>query len=161
MDKLAALIPPPRKHRHRYHGVLAPNAPLRQAVTAYAGLPMGDEAAASAQEAVAAEDSPEGDLDKPSSTAYLWAMLIARIYEICPLICPQCGGELTIVAFLTETGPIQRLLIHIGEPVTPPRTTPARAPPDWLEADVDQTCTTDSEVAEPIPEFEFDQTVSW
>jgi hypothetical protein len=23
-----ALIPPPRIHRHRYHGVLAPNAPL-------------------------------------------------------------------------------------------------------------------------------------
>ncbi|MGV7235232.1 MAG: transposase [Nitrosomonadaceae bacterium] len=30
LDKLAALIPPPRSHRHRYHGVLAPNAPLRQ-----------------------------------------------------------------------------------------------------------------------------------
>ncbi|MCU0735765.1 MAG: transposase [Methylotetracoccus sp.] len=39
MDQLAALIPPPRKHRHRYHGVLAPNAPLRNAVTAQAGLP--------------------------------------------------------------------------------------------------------------------------
>lgn len=43
LDKFAVLIPPPRKHRHRYHGVLAPNAPLRQAVTAYAGLPLGDE----------------------------------------------------------------------------------------------------------------------
>ena len=114
-----------------------------------------------AQEAVVAEDPPEGDLNKPASTAYLWAMLIARIYEICPLDCPQCGGELKIVAFLTESDPIRRLLSHIGEPVTPPRTTPARAPPDWLEADVDQTCTNDSEVAEPIPEFEFDQTVSW
>jgi hypothetical protein len=25
LDRLAALIPPPRRHRHRYHGVLAPN----------------------------------------------------------------------------------------------------------------------------------------
>ena len=25
IDQLAALIPPPRRHRHRYHGVLAPN----------------------------------------------------------------------------------------------------------------------------------------
>ena len=40
LDRLAALIPPPRKHRHRYHGVLAPNSPLRPAVTAYAGLPI-------------------------------------------------------------------------------------------------------------------------
>ena len=29
LDRLAALIPPPRIHRLRYHGVLAPNAPLR------------------------------------------------------------------------------------------------------------------------------------
>ena len=36
LDRLAALIPPPRKHRHRYFGVLAPNAPLREAVTALA-----------------------------------------------------------------------------------------------------------------------------
>ena len=36
MDRLAALIPPPRRHRHRYYGVLAPNSPLRSAVTALA-----------------------------------------------------------------------------------------------------------------------------
>ena len=29
IDRLAALIPPPRIHRHRYHGVLAANSPLR------------------------------------------------------------------------------------------------------------------------------------
>jgi hypothetical protein len=33
---LARLIPPPRVHRHRYHGVLAPNAGLRERVTALA-----------------------------------------------------------------------------------------------------------------------------
>ena len=32
LDRLAALVPPPRVHRHRYYGVLAPNAPLRVAV---------------------------------------------------------------------------------------------------------------------------------
>ena len=29
------LVPPPRKHRHRYHGVFAPNHKLRRAVTAH------------------------------------------------------------------------------------------------------------------------------
>jgi hypothetical protein len=33
LDHLAALVPPPHVHRHRYFGVLAPNAPLRAAVT--------------------------------------------------------------------------------------------------------------------------------
>jgi hypothetical protein len=36
LDRLADLIPPPRKHRHRYHGVFAPNHRLRKAVTALA-----------------------------------------------------------------------------------------------------------------------------
>ena len=34
--RIAALVPPPRTHRHRYFGVLAPNSPLRSAVTALA-----------------------------------------------------------------------------------------------------------------------------
>jgi hypothetical protein len=36
LDRLAALVPLPRVHRHRYFGVLAPNSPLRAAVTALA-----------------------------------------------------------------------------------------------------------------------------
>jgi hypothetical protein len=34
LDRLADLVPLPRKSRHRYHGVFAPNHPLRPAVTA-------------------------------------------------------------------------------------------------------------------------------
>ena len=34
LDRLADLVPPPRKHWHRYHGVFAPNHKLRRAVTA-------------------------------------------------------------------------------------------------------------------------------
>jgi hypothetical protein len=29
IERIAALVPPPRTHRHRYFGVLAPNSPLR------------------------------------------------------------------------------------------------------------------------------------
>ena len=36
IDRIAALVPPLRTHRHRYFGVLAPNSPLRAAVTAMA-----------------------------------------------------------------------------------------------------------------------------
>lgn len=36
LDRLATLVPPPRIHRHRYFGVLAPNSPLRTAVTTLA-----------------------------------------------------------------------------------------------------------------------------
>jgi hypothetical protein len=57
IERLAALIPPPRRHRHRYYGVLAPNAPLRGQVTALAGVPDGTPAA-DATESIAATAAP-------------------------------------------------------------------------------------------------------
>ena len=36
IDRIAALVPPPRTHRHRYFGVLAPNSPFRVAAVAMA-----------------------------------------------------------------------------------------------------------------------------
>ncbi len=36
LDRLADLVPPPRKRRHRCHGVFAPNHKLRRAVTSLA-----------------------------------------------------------------------------------------------------------------------------
>ena len=41
LDRVAALIPPPRKHRHRYLGVLAPNSPCRALAAANAGWKRG------------------------------------------------------------------------------------------------------------------------
>ncbi|MBU8871296.1 MAG: transposase, partial [Gemmatimonadales bacterium] len=37
LDRLSKLITPPRIHKHRYCGVLAPNAKLRKAVIETAG----------------------------------------------------------------------------------------------------------------------------
>ena len=37
-----------------------------------------------------------------SPTDYLWAVLIARIYEVFPLLCPLCGGQIRLIAFITE-----------------------------------------------------------
>jgi hypothetical protein len=43
IGRIAALVPPPRQHRHRNSGVLAPNSPLRPAVTALAPAPVATE----------------------------------------------------------------------------------------------------------------------
>ena len=32
------------------------------------------------------------------------------------MLCPQCGGEMKIVAFITEAVAISRILNHLGEP---------------------------------------------
>ena len=64
IDHLATLIPPPRLHRHHYRGVLAPNAPLRAAATAYrrdadlGGAPPAAKATASPAAAATKARSP-------------------------------------------------------------------------------------------------------
>lgn len=40
--------------------------------------------------------TPEPELVPPkrAPTHYLWAVLIARTYEVFPLLCPLCGGQM-------------------------------------------------------------------
>ena len=108
IERIAALVPPPRQHRHRYYGVLAPNAPLRAAVTALA-----PEAVVAQPMESSGEEPTETPLRAPAR--YLWALLLARIYEAFPLSCPTCGTEMHIVAFITEASTVQRILNHIGK----------------------------------------------
>ena len=41
-----------------------------------------------------------------------WAELIYRIYEVDPLTCTQCGGEMKILAFITQHDAVQKILKH-------------------------------------------------
>ena len=63
-----------------------------------------------------------------------WAKLLARVGEEFPLACPSCGGDIRLLSFITEPGPIRKILLHLGERLEPPRVSPARGPPvDWGE----------------------------
>jgi hypothetical protein len=44
---------------------------------------------------------------------YLWAVLMARIYEVFPLLCPLCSGQMRIIAFVTHSADIHHILEHI------------------------------------------------
>lgn len=88
---------------------------------------------------------------------YLWAMLLARIYEVLPLRCALCGGEMRIIAFVTERPAIHTILSYLGEPTTPPELAPARGPPLWQQA----TALHWDDTPAPAPEYVFDQRVSW
>ncbi len=97
LDRLAALIPPPRRHRHRYIGVLAPNSPLRAAVTALA-QPVGEviaPAAADATPHTGPTPQVETTTDEPThrkAARYVWALLLARIYRRCFLSCARSAA---------------------------------------------------------------------
>jgi hypothetical protein len=66
----------------------------------------------------------------------LWAVLSARIYEAYPLLCPICGAQMRIIAFITHSADIRQILDHIGVEPELPRITPARGPPLWDGCDV-------------------------
>jgi len=90
LDRLAALVPPPRVHRHRYFGVLAPNSPLRSAVTALA------RAATTSPPAPSPE--PAAEPAHRRAARYAWARLLARIYE------GACQPPLPISSFVVFCG---------------------------------------------------------
>ena len=55
-------------------------------------------------------------------------MLIKRVYEVDPLCCPQCGGEMQVVAFIEppQGEVIEKILQHAGLW----QASASRAPPD-------------------------------
>jgi hypothetical protein len=79
--------------------------------------------------------TPEPATPKRSPAHYLWAVLIARIYEVFPLLCPKCGGQMRLIAFITEGVQIRKILDHIGVDSEPPHISPARGPPLWDDCD--------------------------
>ncbi|MBK7249881.1 MAG: transposase [Gammaproteobacteria bacterium] len=84
MARLAALVPPPKMHLTRYHGVFAPHSKLRAAVTA-AHRGIG-----------APQPLPAADPAKPPTprhVAMTWARRLKRVFGIEIEACVRCGGE--------------------------------------------------------------------
>jgi len=100
------------------------------------------------------------------SAHYLWAVLIARIYEVFPLLCPMCGGHMRIIAFITHSADIRHILDHIGVDSEPPHIAPARGPPLWDDGDAHSNDGVQVEpdwalAAQPTPDYEVDQRINW
>ena len=79
-----------------------------------------------------------------------------------PLLCPSCGGQMRILAFLTDPPVVRSILVHLDLPHRPPPVAPARGPPqgDFLldqSPDHASRGALDLTEAEPAPAFDFDQ----
>ena len=117
LAKLAALVPPPRIHLVRYHGVFAPNAKDRPHV-----IPIPAPATSAGEPEPAAPRLRERRLD--------WAALLRRVFAVDVLQCPLCDGRMKVVSFITDPLVARRILDHLGLPSTQPSPDAARAPPD-------------------------------
>ena len=126
---------PPRKYRHRNHGVFATNHRLRKAVTALAIGNIGKRRDAAAGGHGGDGHATRGCCDghqKPRShdtSQIAWAKLLARVGEEFPVQCPSFCSDVRLIAFITEPSPIPKILTHLAEPLEPPPILPARGPP--------------------------------
>ena len=55
-----------------------------------------------------------------------WAKLLKRVFEIDMAHCPNCGGELKIIAAILEQPVIEKILTHLGLQARAPPRAPAR-----------------------------------
>ena len=115
MQRLAALVPRPRLHLIRFHGVLAPNAKLRAKV-----VPGGPDEPA--QKVPSPEDN-EAAHGRPMRLG--WAKLLKRVFNLDLEHCPNCGGTLTVIAAILERSAIEKILTHVGLDARPPPRSPA------------------------------------
>jgi len=122
LARLAALVPPPRAHLTRYHGVFAAASAWRAAITP-AGRGRG------ARPRPAPEPPPERPVSRHA--ALTWMQRLKRVFAIEIERCYRCGGRLEVIASLSERALIERILARVrpaGEDEEPAPFA-ARAPP--------------------------------
>jgi hypothetical protein len=108
LARLAALVPRPRTHLIRYHGVFAPNARHRTVLVAKAPV-----------RTPSRSDEPEAHASRAAMT---WMQRLRRVYDIDVSVCPNCGGALKVLAVITQPQVITSILAHLSKRET-------RAPP--------------------------------
>jgi hypothetical protein len=117
MSKAGAMAP--WLHLIRFHGVLAPNAKLRTLV-------VPQEPEQPAQESRPAEC--EANCAHYRSVQLSWAELLKRVFEIDMEHCPNCGGELKIIAAILDQPVIEKIFTHLRLQARAPPRMPGREP---------------------------------
>ena len=108
LARLAALIPRPRSHLVRYHGVFAPNARHRALLVE--------------KPRVRIPSATEEPKARASRAAMTWMQRLRRVYDIDVSVCPKCAGALNVLAVITDPPVITSILAHLAK-------REARAPP--------------------------------
>jgi hypothetical protein len=112
IEKLSVLIPAPRFHTLRFHGVLAPHAAWRSQI-----IPTpGDAVAGAVGPAGLGGVAGAGSAAAPASgsAGLSWAALLKRVFALDVLLCPSCGGRRRIVGVYTGGQRLRDLLTRRG-----------------------------------------------
>lgn len=112
--RLAALVPRPRLHLTRYHGVLAPNSPYRsQLVPSPKSRDRRQASKQPCRSTTFAEKRAESDVGQLQPLT--WAKRLKRVFDIDISVCPNCGGRLRVIGDVTEPDLIRKILNHVAQ----------------------------------------------
>ena len=118
MQRLAAMVPRPRVHPIRFHGVLAPNAKLCKAVVPLP--PQPPPVATAPAHAGDCGHTPAGN----GNERMRWPQWLKRVFDIDIEQCPRCCGQQKLIAAIEEPAAIARILTHLGLAARPPPRAP-------------------------------------
>jgi len=127
IERLAVLVPPPRSHLVRFHGILAPRASWRDEVVP--GAPptflvgMAEERgsrSAPAEKGILLGE-PSG---APRNSRTPWAVLLSRVFAVDALTCPRCGQPMRILAVIQSPEAIHAILDCLNLSARPPPVAP-------------------------------------
>ena len=105
IEKLVALIPAPRGHLVRYHGVLGPHSRWRAQVVRDRRSANGAEPEATrvpAQEAASGQGGAVGEPMELRERRLGWSQLLQRVFAFEILECPRCFGWRRMIAVITD-----------------------------------------------------------
>lgn len=115
LARLAALVPRPRLNLTRYHGVFASNSKLRDRVVP--GRPRKPRA----HKPDSSNPSNRPNQSQPTESSPLtWAQRLKRAFEFDVTICALCGGNLRVIADITDPDIIDKILSHMRQSRAPP-----------------------------------------
>ena len=104
-------VPEPRRHLVRYYGWYSNVSRGKRRRQDEAGIGAAPPDGRHFPSASAARDhSPDARALRRS-----WAQLIKRVYEVDPLLCPSCGGEMRIIAFIIDHDVVDAILRHLAK----------------------------------------------
>ena len=73
--------------------------------------------------------TPEDPIANAVRARSAWARLIYKVYEVDPLECPKCKGQMQIIALIDDPSVVRRILKHLNLWSPAKRFIPARGPP--------------------------------
>jgi hypothetical protein len=109
--RLAALVPPPRRHTVLYCGVLSSHAAARKEVVPTPA-------------ATRVQDGPQR-----KSKYIRWSDLLRRVFAI-ETVCPRCQVPLRMISLIKSEAIAKKILTAMHLPAEVPKLRPARPPPE-------------------------------